>query len=192
VRGGVKEIWASDISPKLIELAQKYENPGNKINYLTCDARDFEKIPKNYFDLVFMNMAIHYIDLTSLNKFIEDISAALNSGGRFVFTTEHPLRKLAMMDAKKEKGPTLERVLNSAKDYLLVKERIDHNAWTGEEDLKIFHAPIGHYVDLLAKHNLFVDILVEPVTQIALDDVNNPIPVSSNIPIIFALRARKL
>jgi ubiquinone/menaquinone biosynthesis C-methylase UbiE len=192
VKEGAKEVWASDISPTLVKIAQKYENPGGKIKYLVCDARDFKEVPKNYFDIATMNMAIHYLDLSHLENFFKGVASILKPGGHFIFTTEHPLRKLAMMDAKGEQGPTLERVINSARDYISIKERVDHNVWTGEEDLRIYHAPIGHYIDLLAKNSLLVDVLVEPVTKVVIDDVSNPTPVFSNIPAIIALGAKRV
>src|SRR5437773_2009721 len=59
-REGAKEIFASDISPKLVKIAKwKYPNPHNKIKYSVRDASNFSEIPANYFDLAIMNMVAH-------------------------------------------------------------------------------------------------------------------------------------
>ena len=61
-REGAKEVRAPDISKKLISIAKnEYENPGNKIKYFVSEASDFSNLPKNHFDLIIMNMSIHYI-----------------------------------------------------------------------------------------------------------------------------------
>lgn len=189
-RSGAKEVWASDISGKLISIAKtKYENPGNKIKYLVCEASDFSNLPKNHFDLIFMNMAIHYVK--DLEKFAKGIALLLKPKGRFIFTTGHPLRKLSLYDAKSGADPTLESIVDTAKKYTKFRESITFNPWTHEKDLKIYYSPISQYLSALVKNGLYADILVEPKTK-TVDKVQNPKPVETNIPIIYALGVIKL
>ena len=191
-KNGAREVWASDISEKLINFAQeKYNNPEEKIKYLARSASDFKGIPKNYFDLIIMNMVIHYVK--NKEELLLGISSVLKIGGRFVFTTSHPLRLLARVDAKgQRKVDTLEIIIKKIKSYHSGREILDYNPWTDQYDLKIHPASMSHYINLMNKNNLLVDVLVEPKTKMVMDDVRNQTPAYSPLPIIYAIGAIKL
>lgn len=189
-REGAKEIWASDISEKLISTAlSKYENPGKKIKYFVSEATDFSKLPKDYFDLVIMNMAIHYIK--DLDGFVKGLSYILKKGGRFVFSTDHPLKKLATMKAKGKDAPALNEALQRAEKYTTFSKEVVYNIWTEKTDLLIYSAPIGYYINILAKYNILTDTIVEPETKTTMD-LRDFTPVETTIPLIYALGATKV
>ena len=187
---GANEVWASDLAESLISIAKnKYDNPKGKIKYLVRDAADFSGLPVNYFDLIFMNMAIHYVE--NVEKFAKGIASLLKRKGRFVFTTGHPLRKLGQYDAKKGADPKLESIIDTAQKYNQFREAVTYNVWTGEKDLKIYYAPIGYYISHLAKNGLFADCLIEPRTM-TVNRIKNPEPVETEIPTIYAMGVTKL
>jgi len=193
-RDGAKEVWASDISEELIKIAQeKYENPDNKIKYFACDAANFDEIPEDYFDLVTMNMAIFYI--ADFKKLVEGVYKILKAEGRFIFTTAHPLRILGKIDAKKEKDESkinLESVLENSRNYLNVREEVVYNSWNGKKDLKLYNAPLSFYINTMSERRLLVDSFVEPKTVTVIDDVNNLTRTESNIPLVYAIGAKKV
>lgn len=187
---GAKEIWASDISKKLISIAQaKYENPSGKIKYFVSDAADFSKPPKNYFDLVIMNMAIHYIK--NFDQFAKGLNRILKKRGRFVFTTDHPLKKLATFKAKGKDISALKRIIRAAEKYNTFCREVVDNIWTGKTNLLVYSAPIGYYIRALAKHNILTDLLVEPKTKMTMS-LKNLTPVETSIPLVYALGATKV
>jgi ubiquinone/menaquinone biosynthesis C-methylase UbiE len=92
MKEGAREVWASDVSQKLLDFAQtKYDLLG--IKYLHREADDFSDIPEGHFDLITMHMAIFYME--DLDKLFSNIYKALKPAGRFVFTCDHPLRQVA-------------------------------------------------------------------------------------------------
>jgi ubiquinone/menaquinone biosynthesis C-methylase UbiE len=189
-REGAKEVWASDISKKFISLAtEKYENPKNKIKYFVRDATNFKDIPQNHFDMVVMNMAIHYVK--EVDSFLKGISLLLKERGRFIYTTAHPLRRLSLMDAKKDDlWPDL---IKRSRRYLGFSEDvIKTNPWTGKEDLKIYHAPISYYINLLCKNKLYVHKMVEPKMDTIVDTLKDQTRIKSPIPGFYAIGAIKI
>ncbi len=162
VNGGVKEMWASDISQRMINIAQtKYANPKGKIKYLVLSATNFRNIPKDYFDLVFMNMVIHYVE--DLPKLFLGIRLILKPKGRFAFTTYNPTYPLAKRDLK-DNALKNAKLINEVKKYFTVTKDKKENRWAENQDLDFFYRPISYYVNTLVKHGFLIDSLLEPRT----------------------------
>lgn len=159
---GAKEVWASDVSKNLIDIAEKrYPNPDNKIRYMVRKAINFQEIPVDYFNLVFMNMVIHYID--DVAKLMEGIGQILKIKGRFVFTSYNPVYPLA----KEELGEGFGKVaslIEEIEKYFVVTKGKKKNNWAKGQDLDFFYRPISYYVNILSKNNLLIDKLLEPKT----------------------------
>jgi ubiquinone/menaquinone biosynthesis C-methylase UbiE len=185
VKAGAREVWASDISPQLIKIAKtKYPKVG--IKYLIQKGDSFKNIPTNYFNLIKMNMVIHYIK--DLNTLFKGVSSALKKGGRFAFTGDHPLGKVSYLHLGKV---NLKETINLYKDYTKEKMKIVKNHWTGKKDLLLYKRPLGKYINLLSRNNLLVDTLIEPKTIIAQSRVHKK-QQSSPIPFKFSIGARKV
>lgn len=181
---GAKEVWASDLSEKLIELAKKRK--GNQVRYSVRRAEDISDLPTGYFDLIIMNMALHY--MPDLDLFFSQMKQLLKKKGRIVFTTNHPMRDLARLEMKAP-DTNIERVISRAKSYLKVFKDQTMNMWTGNNNLVIYRAPISVVINSLAKNGLYVDCMIEPVT---LTNYSVGHQDSSDIPFIYALGARKI
>lgn len=101
VKLGAKKVLASDISETLIKIAQaKYNNRG--VEYQIQDGANFSNLPEKYFDLVILNMVIHYIK--EVDAFFKGVNSILKNNGRIAFTTEHPLGEVARADMKRSKS----------------------------------------------------------------------------------------
>lgn len=158
IKEGAKEAWASDISKELISIAEtKY--PTYKIKYLVRDATNFSGVPKNYFDIIIMNMAIFYVE--DIPKLLRGISQSLKLGGRFIFSADHPLK----YSGYKAIGRKV-NILAENKKYLKIRKENSYNSWTGKRDLQIYLRPLGYYINSCAKNNLLVSSIIEPETKI--------------------------
>lgn len=89
------EVDASDVSPKLVELATERtkQRPeiADRIRYAVIDAAsqsDLAKLGEQTFDAVVCNMAI--MDMIEVEPLYRAAAQILKPGGRFVFTIMHP------------------------------------------------------------------------------------------------------
>lgn len=189
---GAYDVWASDISPRLIKLAStQYGNQSTKIKFLVRDAVDINDLPENYFDLVVISMAIHYIE--NLDKFFSNVNKLLKKGGRIVFVTNHPLANLGRLDICAP-GYDLEKALERAKRYIGSYSEQTVNYWTGQKDLTIYRAPISLMINTLVKNGFLVDRMIEPktVTNYANNNLEEPKNATTPIPLFYALGAIKV
>lgn len=175
INNGASEIWASDISQKLIDLAvDKYEQGG--IKYLCRPADDFNDIPENHFDLVTMNMAIFYIE--NLDGLLSGVYKILKPDGKFVFTYDHPLRQVAYL----KMGIDID-ILTEYEDYLNSGLKYNFNHWTKKNDLAIYRRPIGEMINALGRNNLLVQAMEEPpaVAELKGKEIRTNIPYKMGI-----------
>lgn len=189
---GANEVWASDLSLELIKIAStKYENPNSKIKYLMCDATDIKDLQENYFDLVIISMAIHYVE--NLDKLFNNMNKILKRGGRIVFVTNHPLANLSRLDIGAP-GYDLEKALQRAKRYLESYSEQTINLWNKQQELTIYRAPISLMVNTLVKNGFLVDKMIEPqtTTNYANNNLEAPKNAMTPIPIFYALGATKV
>lgn len=179
IREGAKEVLASDISQKLVEIARTKYNSGG-ITYTCNAAEEFSKIPQNYFDIVTMNMGIQYVkDLDALFAGVRD---TLKDKGRFIFTCDHPLRNVARvaMGTKLDLPTEYESYLNQA-------EKTEDNKWDSNIELSMYRRPFGEYINSLAKHGLLVSGICEQPTDV----LHHGEVVKTNIPWKMAIASIK-
>jgi len=177
IKQGTKEIWASDISPKLIEIAKsEYPNPDNKIKYFVNEATNFKEVPQDHFDLVFMNMVIHYVE--DIPKLAKGLFSVLKNKSRFVFTIYNPTYPITKADlevpSSKETDPVKE-----VRKYFAITEGKKVNNWSKGPDLDFFFRPISYYINILTKNGFLIDTLLEPNTLVQLqggETKSSPIP----------------
>lgn len=180
VKNGASEVWASDISPELIDIA-KTKYPVNGIKYSVQDAADFKGLPEGYFDIVIMNMAIFYVE--NLEKFAKGIAKILKKDGRFIFSYDHPLRYVAGKDTGRELDPVEE-----IRPYLQDRAVSVYNTWTKRNDINIYYRPMGSYINTLSDVGLMVSRVREPETR----TMNGSTPVHSAIPSKFVIETTKI
>lgn len=163
MRGGAKEIWASDVSKELVRLATtKYPDMG--IKYSARDAEDFSDIPKNHFDLVLIHMAIWYVE--DVDSFLAKVYEVLKPGGKFIFSIDHPMKwSLYKAIGAVEQEETDREQLK----YLEVRKTKTFNHWLQkQDDLSIYFRPMEYYINLCGKNNLLIKAIREPISKMLL------------------------
>ena len=105
-----------------------------------------------------MNRAIFFV--MALDSFAREVSALLKSGGRFVFSLDHPLQYVAYkaIDAYDVD------IVGDYEDYLVERATQTFNAWSRREDLNIHLRPIGSYLNACGRNGLYIQEVREPKT----------------------------
>lgn len=190
LRNGANKVYASDISEKLIQIAKSKSKDMN-IVYSHHDATDFSSYQDGQFDVVTMNMAIHYIE--DLFKLFAGISRILKSNGRFVFSTNHFFR-LTWPYSEWTDG----KIYGQRKIYIKVHGYLENKKvkiesyWDKDRDLVIYNRPLNFFIDKLSKHNLFVTQVREPETPEFPRSSYQELENDHHIPTFIILRTDKL
>lgn len=203
------QIFASDISVKLIEIAKKKPSKiektqdletansdknsdqtinskfRNEINYFVADGSNFDyfaKTENGTFDLIYANMSLHYIqNLISLS---EGILRLLKTGGKLVFTTSHPFGDLKLFSEKNKNEFTKTQMVKIAQDYW---QNQTFETFFGDFPLTIHKRSISFYV------NFFVnDFKLEKMLEIPKMKLVDGKIVNTQIPAYYGLSSVKL
>jgi SAM-dependent methyltransferase len=84
---GAAQVLAVDLSENMLSRARaETADPG--VRYLRADLESLE-LPEETFDLAYSSLALHYVE--GFGRLVGDVFQALVSGGRFVFSIEHPI-----------------------------------------------------------------------------------------------------
>lgn len=191
VKAGSKEMWASDVSPELITIAQtKYNAKG--INYFVREGTDFRKLPKNYFDSVIIHQGIFYIE--NLDALFRGIQKILKPGGSLMYTIGHPLSS-AFIEAVNTDTTTKERadIIAIAKKYptqytLKMNKKWKMNGEPIAVQYWAYKRPLCVYVNIAAKYGLFVSHIIEPRSATKIKGVLK----KSSIPSSFVIKTVKI
>lgn len=153
---GAKAVHGIDVSARMIEHAKK-TNGRNGITYEVRGAEDIGEINKS-FDVAVSSLALHYVK--DLGKVFSAIHGALRTGGRLVFSVEHPIytatlgnTELWITDGKGKKiGFAIDNYAN---------EGVRHIVWLDKEITK-YHRTVSSFVRLLCESGFMIEGLYEP------------------------------
>lgn len=84
---GAQSVLAFDVSEKMLGRAIEMTSD-DAVVYRRSDLEEIE-LPEGEFDLVFSSLALHYIE--NIDYVFMSAYRALVPGGRFIFSTEHPI-----------------------------------------------------------------------------------------------------
>jgi len=84
---GAKEVLGLDVSANMLARARE-TTADPAITYRQADLETLD-LPAGSFDLVYSSLTLHY--LANLGALFGTVHRALVSGGRFVFSAEHPI-----------------------------------------------------------------------------------------------------
>jgi len=84
---GAARVLGLDLSDKMLAQA-KAMTSATGITYERADLETFE-LPEASFDVAYSSLVLHYI--SDVTGFFAEVWRALKPGGRFVFSTEHPI-----------------------------------------------------------------------------------------------------
>jgi SAM-dependent methyltransferase len=79
------EVYGVDISPKMIELASRYNIHENKCRYFINESNDLSLFPSNFFDFIYSNIVLQHIKPGYSKKYIKEFLRVLAPGGILLF-----------------------------------------------------------------------------------------------------------
>ncbi len=150
---GALDVIGVDISEKMLEVAMN-DHPDCK--FIHADMRDLSFLNIN-FDIVFSSLAVHYID--DFSAFVKNVYSAINAGGYFVFSQEHPLTTAPLKGnawTKNENGEVLHYNLS---DYLRNGKRIRN--WF-VDDVEKYHRTFSEIINTLCLSGFIIERMLEP------------------------------
>lgn len=184
------QVYASDISPELVKIAKELSK-GLDITYSTHEAADFSTYPNDFFDVVIMNMVIHYIkDLDTLFK---GMSRVLKPGGILIFSTNHPFRP-AYPYSKWEVGKidNQETLFIKVTGYLKEEERNGVCWCDNKTKLEMYNQPLHTLVNSMSQHRLLTCHIDEPLGEGFARDYGEELQKSHYIPTFIVITAQKV
>jgi ubiquinone/menaquinone biosynthesis C-methylase UbiE len=126
---GASSVLGIDISARMLEHARQRTNDA-AIKYRQIGIEKLE-LSGEPFDLVVSSLALHYIE--DYKAVVHHVYELLNTGGRFVFSVEHP-----------------------------ICTALPQQKWIRDENSKPLHWPIDRYHDESARHtHWFVDDVIK-------------------------------
>lgn len=84
---GAAHVLGLDVSENMLARARQ-TTPDSAIVYQRADLKRLD-VPAASFDLAYSSLALHYV--VNLKSLMQGVHAALEPGGRLVFSVEHPL-----------------------------------------------------------------------------------------------------
>jgi ubiquinone/menaquinone biosynthesis C-methylase UbiE len=183
------KVFASDLSEKLIKIA-KEKSKGLDIQYMTHDATDFSSYKDNFFDCVFMNMVIHYVE--DLDKLFAGVNRVLKKGGKFVFSTSHffrpgyPYSEWVEGDVNGEK-----RLFIKVTGYLKPYDSKVISWWDNKTELRIINRPLNMFVNKMSEYGLYTSRIEEPESVGFAKDFSKELQGSHHIPTFIVIEATK-
>ena len=84
---GAKKVHGVDVSSKMLEKAREFTSDDAVLTYAIEDL-EVISLPEEQYDLVYSALAFHYVK--DLSRLFREVHGSLVSGGRFVFSVEHP------------------------------------------------------------------------------------------------------
>jgi SAM-dependent methyltransferase len=84
---GAARVLGLDLSEKMLARARA-ETASEAVSYRQTDLETLE-LPEGAFDVAHSSLTLHYLE--DLDRLVAQLSRALVPGGRFVFSTEHPI-----------------------------------------------------------------------------------------------------
>lgn len=187
VRRGAK-VFASDISSKLIDIAKK-KSKGLDISYSVHDAIDVHAYKKDMFDVVVMNMVLHYIK--NVDALCIGISNILKKDGIFVFSTNHPFRPVyPYSDWTVGKIKNKDALFIKVTGYLKQEGRSGVCWCDNKTKLQFYNQPLHMLINIMSKYGLYTFRLEEPVSDGFAHDYPKKLQDSHHIPTFMIIGAK--
>ena len=151
---GASSVVGVDISHKMLEVA-KEKTHFPQVEYKCCAIEDVE-FPEESFDVILSSLAFHYV--ADYEILVKKIYRILKSGGKLVFTVEHPVfTAYGTQDWHyNEKGEILHFPVDN---YYYEGKRTA--VFLGEKVTK-YHRTLTTYLNTLLSNGFIINQIVEP------------------------------
>ena len=183
------KVYASDASYLLVEEA-KQKSEGLNITYSVRDALNFDGFEKLMFDVVTMNMVIHYIK--DLEKLFAGVSGVLKDKGVFAFSTNHFFRpdypRSEWVAGKIDNEETL---FIKVTGYLKKEKRVVVSGWDNKTKMALHNHPLNELVNTMSKYGLYTFKIEEPESVGFAKNFSEELQKSHHIPTFITIGARK-
>lgn len=115
------DCYGVDISPKMIQLAEGFNQFGNRVKYVLNQRDDLRVFADNYFDFIYTIEVLQHMNPILMQKYLQEFIRILNAGGVLIFQV--PIHHL-VFDEKTSRLKSLplfhpKRVLNKFKGLLI-------------------------------------------------------------------------
>ncbi|MFI8416672.1 class I SAM-dependent methyltransferase [Serratia sp. NPDC078593] len=179
---GAASVLGLDLSQMMLNKAQEMTNDAA----IVYQQQDLERLQlsKESFDLAYSSLTLHYI--VNLQKMFATVFQSLRSGGKFIFTAEHPI-----YTAPTQQGWLVAEDGQKSwpiNHYQQEGERISN--WLAEGVIKQ-HRMLGSYINLLIQEGFVVTYLNEWGPSAQQIRENPALDEEKERPMIFILAAQK-
>lgn len=159
INRGASRAVGIDISEKMLEVALK-ESADEKIQYINMSMTDIDVLDES-FDLIYSSLAFHYIE--DFEAFSQALYSKLNSGGRLLFSQEHPIIT-ATADGKGHfnKDENGKKISYTFSNYN--EPGIRKTYWYVDGVIK-FHRTFAGIITALAKAGFIIEEVIEPLPE---------------------------
>ena len=183
-------VFASDISLELVNIAEsKSQNSG--IQYLVHSADDLSAYKDNFFDVVVMNMSIHY--LKDLNQLFAEVSRVLKTNGVFVFYTSHFFRpNYPYSEWVLGKIEDKDKLFIKVTDYLEKRENKVLSDWDHKTTISVYNHPLNELINSMSQNGLLTFKIFEPEPINAGWDFSEELQKNHHIPTYLIVGAKKI
>ncbi len=190
-KAGAKEVYASDASPTLIDIA-KTEYKDADIHYSIREGADFSKLPNGKFDAIIIHQGIFYIK--NIPKLMKGAYKLLKPKGVLVFTLTHPMFQVFKLRNNVSElngnNAVMKKILNYTSNTISpVRKRWLVNGKLHNVNYFCYNRPLEYYITQCSKAGLKIDGIRE--TPAMTRDKNLKITRSS-IPGSFVIKAIKI
>lgn len=155
VENGAEKVIGIDLSERMIDKA-KTMTDSSKISYYVMGMYEIEHL-KTHFDIVISSLALHYVP--SFDVIAKKVNHCLNTGGDFIFSTEHPIFTAQGKEdwVYDQAGQPLYWPVDRYFD-----ESIRETLFLGESVMK-YHKTLTTYLDGLLTNGFQITRVVEPM-----------------------------
>jgi SAM-dependent methyltransferase len=170
-----------EASSRMIELAQPVlAAVGGELHHTTIEAYDY---PAEAYELVISRLALHYVE--DIEAIFRNVHRALKAGGRFIFSTEHPVLTSSNRAAT-ETGIRLDWIVD---DYFETGAR--EVAWMGSHVTK-YHRTIEDFYLGLQRAGFQIETLREARPDANMFTDPQLYARRKRIPLFLIMAARKV
>lgn len=153
---GANRVLALDSSEKMLDVARRERShPG--VEYERRAVEEMQPAPEG-FDLVVSSLAVHYV--ANYPALVREVSNCLKSGGRFVYSVEHPMKTAPQVAGAEWISDGKGGVYWPLNGYC--DEGAREREWFGERVVR-YHRKISTLIGALISCSMEIETLEEPI-----------------------------
>jgi len=149
---GATSVVGIDISQKMVYAAREL-NAAPNLRFELLYMEEIHALGQK-FDVIFSSMAMHYI--ADFDFLVKQVYGALNDGGVFLFSQEHPMQTGGGSKWLSEEGDREGAIVS---DYL--RDGVRNEVWM-EKERQIYHRSVSTIVNTLVENGFAISKIVEP------------------------------